>query len=149
MKQEKNMLLLTSFWQGALTFKMMPTSLDCPYAEVIYVPQSKGLAIISKIEYEKFSMVPKLDAKGNRILISGGKKDKPEFQEERKLFRTLYEYQIIGREEVVNFIKAFASNEADYDYVKFVDAEETYDTNKAALTKEGTLTKVKDGEETK
>ncbi len=123
MNEQKTMMLINSFWQGDVTFKMIPISTDCPFAEVIYIIKGKGLAVISKIEYEKFSLVPRLNSKGDRIPIKKGKQGEMEFEQDRKLFRTLYEYQIIDRSEVEWFIKKFAENEELFDYQKFLNFE--------------------------
>mgnify|MGYP000383138884 CR=1 FL=1 len=55
----KTMLMFSSIWKTELgdkpTFKMMPSSVDCPYNEVIYDPENKftnGLCNTEAIEFE-------------------------------------------------------------------------------------------------
>lgn len=38
MSHGKNMLLLTTYFGQAKTFKMMPINRECPYMEVVYDP---------------------------------------------------------------------------------------------------------------
>ena len=39
-------MLIKSDWNQRPTFKMVPVSVDCPYVECIYDPESKVLALI-------------------------------------------------------------------------------------------------------
>ncbi len=120
--ETKSMLLIHSWWQGIPTFRMIPASKDCPYSEVIFIngPQ-KGMAVISTIEYEKLEIVAKLDAKGIQIPINiNGKAD---VEKQRISMRTLYEYQIFNKEEMVEFIKLFSINQETFDYQKYIDMD--------------------------
>jgi hypothetical protein len=118
------MLLVTSTWGPAKTFKMMPVSNDCPFNECIFDVQSKVLAIISKQSKESLHMLPKLDDKGDIVRLKIGKKeDGKDYAEERKMLSTFYEYYIIEKEEIEGFIKHFAANADEFDYMQYLNLE--------------------------
>lgn len=149
----KTMLLVNSWWQGIPTFRMIPASKDCPYAEVIFIngPQ-KGMAVISQIEYEKLEMVPKLDAKGMEVpmKVNGGP---PTVEKTRISMRTLYEYQILNKDEMVEFINMFGINSDKFDFQKYMDMdfskpEEGKSKASGIVDKEGNALKIEKGPET-
>jgi len=57
-----NMLLITSSWKDGKTFKMIPTTKDCPFVECIYDQQVQVLAVIGSSKKDTFHMLTKLDA---------------------------------------------------------------------------------------
>jgi len=119
-----NMLLITSSWGPAKTFKLIPIDKDCPFNECIFDVQSKVLAIIGKESKESFHMLPKLTDLGDVMRLKLGKKENgKDYAEERKALVTFYEYYIIERAEIVDFISKFATNAADFDYVQYLDLE--------------------------
>ena len=118
----QNMLLVTSYWGNADTFKMIPLTEDCPYAEVIYDPATTLLVVISKIVKENFQMVPTLDKDGNLVKAKSPKTNGKPFAEQRSRLNTLQEYYLPNAEEQRNFIKMFATNSESYDYEKFIEA---------------------------
>ena len=63
----KNMKAYTSHWNDRETFKLFPTTNDCPFAEVIYDPTRTLLVVISKFKKQNLQLVPKLDDNGNPI----------------------------------------------------------------------------------
>ncbi len=120
----KSMLLVTSSWGPAKTFKMIPTTNDCPYNECIFDVQSKVLAIIGKVSKESFHMMPKLDDKGDIMRLKIGKKeDGKDYAEERKILSTFYEYYITDKKEIEDFVVAFAVNADSFDFVEYIDLE--------------------------
>lgn len=119
-----NMLLITSTWGPAKTFKMMPITTDCPYNECIFDVQSKVLAIIGKVSKESFHMMPKLDDKGDIVRLKIGKKeDGKDYAEERKILSTFYEYYITDKEEIAEFVKHFAVNSESFDFMQYLNLE--------------------------
>jgi len=117
-----NMLLITSSWGPAKTFKLIPIDKDCPFNECIFDVQSKVLAIIGKESKESFHMIPKLTDIGDVMRLKIGKKeDGKDYAEERKALVTFYEYYITERQEIVNFISMFAANAAEFDYMQYLD----------------------------
>ena len=119
-----SMMLITSNWGPAKTFKMIPITTDCPFNECIFDVQSKVLAIISKESKESFHMLPKLNDIGDVMRLKIGRKENgKDYAEERKVLSTFYEYYITEREEIVDFINKFALNVGSYDYVQYMDLE--------------------------
>lgn len=120
MKADKNMLLITSYWGKYDTVKMIPTSLDCPYAEVIYDPATTLLVVISKIQKENFQMVPRLDDDGNEMPCKKPRGNGKKIKEARSRLNTLQEYYLIERDEQIEFINRFAINADDFDFMKYM-----------------------------
>jgi hypothetical protein len=118
------MLLITSSWGPAKTFKMIPITKDCPYNEVIFDVQSKTLAIIGRESKESFHMVPKLTDVGDVMRLKLGKKENgKDYAEERKALVTFYEYYITEKQEIEDFIAKFAVNAGSYDYMQYINLE--------------------------
>lgn len=119
-----NMLLITSSWGPAKTFKLIPSSKDCPYNECIFDVQQKVLAIISKESKESLHMLPKLNEQGDVARLKIGKKENgKDYAEERKALVTFYEYYIEDKTEIEEFIKQFASNAASFNYMQYINME--------------------------
>ena len=119
-----NMLLITSSWGPAKTFKMIPISKDCPYNECIFDVQQKVLAIISKESKESLHMLPKLNEQGDVSRLKIGKKENgKDYAEERKALVTFYEYYMEDRAEIEKFILHFAVNCSDFNYKQYMDLE--------------------------
>lgn len=116
MSSKHTMIAITTSWNNQASFRLIPTELECPYNEVIYDPESKTLAIISKDKKDTFQMLPKLDPNGEiqplRKVPASGRK----IAEERKMLQTYYEYYITEKSEMVEFIKHFASNHETFNY---------------------------------
>lgn len=117
------MILVTTSWKGNKSFKMIPTTLDCPYNEVIFDGKSRVLAIVSKEHKNNFHMMPVLDGYGvvktdvPRNLQAQGKIHR----EERIVLDTYYEYFIEDKDEMINFIDSMADNSETYDYKSLVE----------------------------
>jgi hypothetical protein len=118
------MRLITSSWGPAKTFKMIPTTKDCPYNECIFDVQSKVLAIVSKESKESLHMLPKLTETGDVLRLKIGKKDNgKDYAEERKALVTFYEYYIENKEEVIEFINNVAENAELFDFQQYINLE--------------------------
>lgn len=116
-----NMMLITSTWKDGKTFKMIPTSAECPFVECIFDPQIKVLAAISKNKKDQFHMITKLDANGDpERRKSPGRNGNPN-KEERRTLETYQEYYIEEKSEIESFIKHFASNADTYDYATYLN----------------------------
>ena len=74
------MMLVQATWQESQTFRMIPTSTDCPYVECIFDPTSNVFVVISNIKKTTLHMLPKLDEYGQPSTGSKGMK-----QERHKL----------------------------------------------------------------
>ena len=116
-----NMLLISSTWKEGKTFKMIPTTEDCPFVECIYDPQLQVLAIIGVTTKDTFHMVPKIDSNGDyekrKVPAANGNP----YKEERKLLETFQEYYLEERSEIEDFVKRFAVNHETYNYTKYLD----------------------------
>lgn len=118
------MILVTTSWKGNRSFKMIPTSLDCPYNEVIFDGGQKVLAIVSKEHKNNFHMMPVIDAYGVvKTDVPKNLKDQGKaYREERVVLDTYYEYFIEDKEEIISFIEAMADNADTYDFRTLVEA---------------------------
>lgn len=112
------MMLVQATWQEQQTFRMIPTSDQCPYVECIYDPGTKVFVIISKIKKTALHMLPKLDEYGQAVSGTKGVK-----QERHKLevFQEFYVEDTVAMKDIIHF---FASNANEFDYASFmVDTE--------------------------
>jgi hypothetical protein len=111
------MLIYSSDWYGKKTFRMLPVTDDCPYNEVIFDPNTKVLAVISKEFKEKPHMFPKLNVTGKPLYKTGTTK---EHVEERLIMDTYYEYYLDNIDDIKLFINRFAINN-EHEAVKILD----------------------------
>lgn len=118
----KQMMLITSSWKNGRTFKMIPTTDDCPYVECIFDPQLKILAVIGKNKKETFHMVPRLDANGDPELRKSPKSPDKIAKEERRTLETYQEYYLEEVSEVGKFVEHFAVNADTFDYKQYLNA---------------------------
>jgi|APGre2960657404_1045060.scaffolds.fasta_scaffold09806_5 hypothetical protein len=119
------MILYKSGWgtdtQFFPTFKMMPTSNDCPFNEVLYDPKSKVLAIVGKEKKQAYRLIPKLNDKGKpTIAVERGMQVEVQ---ERKLMENFYEYYLEDVDDIKNFIKLFATNSKEFDWESFIKSD--------------------------
>lgn len=120
-----NMLLITSSWKEGKTFKMIPTTKDCPFVECIYDQQIQVLAVIGSSKKDTFHMLTKLDANGDpETRKTPGRTGNP-FKEERRSVETFQEYYIESLDEIREFVKMFATNAATFDYEQYLALPKT------------------------
>jgi hypothetical protein len=120
----KSMMLITSSWGAAKTFKMIPLTKECPYNECIFDVSTKVLAIVSKESKESLHMLPKLNEVGDIQRLKIGKKENgKDYVEERKALVTFYEYYLEDVSEIKTFITAFAENNETFDYTQYLNLE--------------------------
>ena len=121
---EKSMMLITSSWGSNKTFKMIPTNIDCPYAEVIFDYDAKVLAVIGKDAKESFHMMPKLNEWGDPVTLKIGKRSNgKDYAEERKSLETFYEYYVEQADEITQFVNMFAVNADSFDIKPYFEKE--------------------------
>jgi len=119
---KNTMLLISSSWSGAPTFKMIPASQECPYNEVIFDPSSRALAVVGKEKKQTLHMLPKLTDTGDVQRIKVQKRENgKDFAETRVSMETFYEYFIEDKEEILSFISHFALNGEALDYKKIIE----------------------------
>lgn len=130
----KNMILASNYWGEAKSFKLVPATEDCPYTEALYDVNTGLLAVISKIKKQVFHNVPKLDDNGDIMHMKIGKREngKP-YKEERRTLETFHEYYIIDEKEIIDFIRAFTINAEDYNYMQYIEASRTKDSQGVAI----------------
>ena len=119
------MLIYSTNWYGNDSFRMLPTTEDCPFNEAIFDPTTKVLAVISKDFKEKPQMLPKLNDKGQviplKVMMENGQ---PRYVEERKMMDTYYEYYLDKLEDIKTFINHFAMN-PEHPSLQILNAEVT------------------------
>lgn len=114
-----NMMIYSAKWNDTETFRMIPTTEECPFNEAIYDPTEKVLAIISKDSKEKPMMMPKLSDKGLPIQVK-----RPDgslgLQEQRVIMDTYYEYYISEKADIREFVEKFAINPGHKAFLSFI-----------------------------
>jgi len=128
MTQFNNMLLVrgTVSHEGnkKATFKMIPLTKDCPYMEALYHPIYRGFGIVGKFKKSSYEMVPALE-KGEFIPKKKNiREGEFPFIQERRLVEAWNEYEILTKEEILNFIKMFAVNADSFDVEPFMKEPE-------------------------
>jgi hypothetical protein len=89
---------------------MMPTTIDCPFNEVIFDPEQKVLAVVSKDSKEKPMMMPRLNDRGDLVQAKRANGEQG-WQEQRVIMNSYYEYYIEDINDIVAFVKMFAVND--------------------------------------
>jgi hypothetical protein len=121
---KNSMRLITSSWGPAKTFKMIPTTKECPYNECIFDVNTKVLAIISKESKESLHMLPKLTEVGDVMRLKIGKKENgKDYAEERKALVTFYEYYIEDKDEIIDFVTRTGENAESFDFQQYINLE--------------------------
>jgi hypothetical protein len=115
---EKNMMLVSSEWNGKSSFRALPMTVSCPYVECIFDPESKVFVIISKVKRNTLQMLPKLDEYGQPLTGTKGTK------QDRHKLEVFQEYYISDEESIKDFINLFAVNASTFDYKSFMTVEE-------------------------
>ena len=127
---EKTMMLITSTWGPSKTFKMMPISVNSPYNEVIFDPDSTVLAVIGKEKKQSMHMVAKLNEWGDPQTMKIGKRaNGKDYAEERKTLEAFYEYYIEDMKEITEFVKSIAVNADVFDYTSVLEAKNEKPSN--------------------
>lgn len=98
------------------TFRMIPVSNDCPYIEAVFDTTNMVLGIIGKFKKSNYEMVPVLNKEGD--LVPKKRKIKEgefPFCQEKRMIESWNEYQIVTKEEILEFVKMFAVNADTFD----------------------------------
>ena len=136
----KNMFLASNYWGEEKSFKLVPADDSCPYTEALYDINTGLLAVISKTKKQVFHNVPKLDDNGDMMYMKLGKREngKP-YKEERRTLETFHEYYIIEENEIIDFIKLFAVNVKDYNFMQYIEASKKKDNPEIIVPEQPTL----------
>mgnify|MGYP003441395900 FL=1 len=120
----KNMLLVSGMVAGESgavpSFRMVPTTMDCPYLEAQFDPKSNVLTVILKDTVIDRQMVPRLDANGFRIQAQGSKKEEGRWQMKENEAVVNHLFHILYPNEIISFVERMAVNTDDYNYTRFI-----------------------------
>lgn len=104
-----NMMIYATKWNDKQTFRMLPTTIDCPFNEVIFDPEQNILAVVSKDSKEKPMMMPRLNDRGDLIQAKRASGETG-WQEQRVIMNSYYEYYIEDINDITEFVALFAIN---------------------------------------
>jgi len=114
------MMLVESSHLNEPTFSMIPATLEAPFVECIYTPNTKQLAVISKTMKDTFHFFPRLDDNGDPIPAKRRVETRSPYKEERKPIQTFYEYYLNSEEDIKAFLKVHAINDSTFDIAPFI-----------------------------
>lgn len=120
----KNMMLITSSWKSGKTFKMIPTTADCPFVECIYDQELKVLAVIGRHKKDTFHMVEKIDPNGDPEIRKTPRRDGNPYKQERRALDTYQEYYLDNRGDIISFVNMFAINGSTFSIDDHLNANE-------------------------
>lgn len=124
------MMLYKSGWgtdtQFFPTFKMLPITNECPFNEVLFDPQSKVLAVVSKDKKQAYRLIPKLNDKGRPMTAI--ERGVPVEIQERKLMENFYEYYLEDVDDIKAFVNRFAVNANDFDWNSYLEGKTKVET---------------------
>lgn len=107
------------------SFRLIPVSNECPFIDVVYWKDKKVLEINSSFKKNEYAMYPKVDDNGDIEARKSPKKDETgqtkTHKEERRLTEVLQKYYIIDKQEIFDFVEAFAINTDRVDYKRFIN----------------------------
>ncbi len=126
-ENQHNMLLIKQKTAAQKNnFSLIPIKEDCPFVEVIFVPETKSLVILSKIQKDTFHFFPRLDDNGDVVGVKDPRKTQRSIKEERKQIKTYYEYHLTEVEDQEAFIEMFGLNHSTFPWKTYYqDAAET------------------------
>ena len=123
-ENKKNMLIISTFDRfGKKTFGLIPVEENCPYVEAIYLPMTKSLVVMSKVQHDTFQLFPRLNDNGD-IAPAKNRSNGATYREERKALKVFYEYTLTNEEDILMFINFFAVNGKDFQIGKYVEEGE-------------------------
>jgi hypothetical protein len=121
----KNMLLISGVVAGGKagnlpSFRMVPTTADCPYLECQFEPRNGVLTVVLKDTVIDRQMVPRRNANGDPEQRQGSKKEENRWQMKESEQVINHIFHILYTNEVDDFIKRFAVNCDEYDWKRFI-----------------------------
>jgi len=129
---QKEMMLITSSWNGYKTFRMIPLSNNSTYAEAIFDSERKTLALMSRQTAEQFRMVPRLSEDGEMIRSKVPRANGKTYKEERKVVISSIEYYITELNEVKQLVHSLAVNSDTFDIEVYLNAEKPISLEKGS-----------------
>ena len=121
----KNMILVHGTWGTNRTFKLIPATMDCPYSEVLFDPEGKLLAVISRFGKQVLHMVPRLDENGDPVYMKVGKRASgKEVKEQRVTVESFFEYYVFDKTDIEDFVKLYAINSDTFNYQAYMEGNQ-------------------------
>ncbi|MEY2869773.1 MAG: hypothetical protein RIR01_2275 [Bacteroidota bacterium] len=108
--QPKSMMIVSQDYMDQPTFGMIPVTNDCPFVEVVFLPNTQQLAVMSKTTKETFHFFSRLDDNGDPIPAKRRVETRAPYKQERKLINTFYEYYLKDAKDIRQFLDLFAIN---------------------------------------
>lgn len=87
--------------RSPISFRLIPITPECEFLDCTFNMQHKYLRLMSKQKYSTFELIKKVDGNGNFIPNT---KNKNEVQLERRQVDAQYEYAIVVRKEIEEFV---------------------------------------------
>ena len=117
---QKSMMIISSQRGEFPTFRMIPLTIDCPFAEIVYVPDARALQILYKHAVEGLHMMPKLDDNGQPVPNPKAPKGTNPYKQERKTLTVPQDAYIYNPTEIEEFVQMFAVNDK-FNYKIFME----------------------------
>jgi hypothetical protein len=117
---KETMTIVSSLWNDAKSFRLIPVTNDCPYVEGIFDVDLQVLVIISKNKKQSYHMLPKLDDNGDALKSRSKRANGKDVKEERRMVDSFQEYYIIEHDDIIDFIEKCADNTSKFDYKQFI-----------------------------
>lgn len=131
MKDIKPTMMLTSLMlDQSPSFQLIPLTKECPYVEVLYIPQDNSLVVLNTQKKVKYHFVPRIDENGDLVASRSKINTERKFKEQREKTEMFHEHYIQNSEEIITFVEAVAINTETFDYKKFLNLEPVKSTKK-------------------
>ena len=112
----KNSMMKVAEIEGEKTnFKLIPILPECPFVEARFSLEKKQLTIISKITYDAFKMMVKLDDAGKVMGTKPTKTSAPEPKYERLRSTNFYDYSITERADIEKMVNHLTGEKLNFD----------------------------------
>lgn len=98
---QNSMIFLKEKEEQFDSFKLVPIHKDSPYVEIRFNYAKKVLTIISRITYEGFNVIPRMNADG---VYEKSKTHSSGYRHERLRQVSFYDYTITDKEDIKTFV---------------------------------------------
>ena len=116
----QTMLAVNDTWDEKESFRLIPLTDECPFVEVLYDPNEKVLALLSKHKKNTFKFIPRVNEKQEYVTTKKDGQIIPAM--DRKLIEYFNETFIKDKQDIKNLLKLLVINQ-DFDFDKFLNAE--------------------------
>jgi hypothetical protein len=115
-----------------VTFKMLPLTSECPYAEVEFDASSGALAVISRHQRPMPNFLEKLDDKGRRIKVGTNEEGEVLTAKRAVIADSPYEYYLRDARDIEQFMALTAFNLDHPVYQYFLQASKAQQAQEQA-----------------